>query len=61
MAEINADALRQVEQALGRYSNICEANLGTPNSRKTYFRYSEMFVRWLKGEFIPGETLQRSR
>lgn len=57
MAEISAEALRQVEEALGRYSNVCEDNLGTFNSRRTYQRYAEMFVRWLKGEFVPGETL----
>jgi hypothetical protein len=59
MAEISAEALRQVEQALARYSNVCEANLGTRNSKETYYRYAEQFVRWLKGDFNPGERLLR--
>ncbi len=59
MAEINTEALRQVEEARRRYSSICETNLGTRNSRDTYYRYADMFVRWLRGEFTPGEKLRR--
>lgn len=55
MTEINADALRQVEEALVRYSNVCDANLGTPDSRNTYYGHADRFVRWLKGEFVPGK------
>jgi hypothetical protein len=55
MARISIEALEEIRRALKDYHNVCEANLGTPVSKSTYYRYAEQFVRWLNNEFTPGK------
>ena len=57
MAEIPADALRQVISALGRYETEVNASKLRPSAARTYLLHARNFVRWLKGDFTPGATL----
>jgi hypothetical protein len=57
MAKISKSAIAEIEQALRNYETVCDENLSTPNSRKTYYDYASRFVRWLKDDFTPGEKL----
>lgn len=57
MPRISTKALEEIQEALEKYHNVCEAKLGTTNSKKTYYDYAKRFVRWLNGEFAPGEML----
>jgi hypothetical protein len=56
---INRPSLDEVERALEQYrellSQLEESGTLKENTRKTYLLHSENFVRWLKGEFDPGE------
>lgn len=60
---ISRPALDEVVQALRDYDQL----LGTlkkdgvikENTRDTYSRYAEMFVRWLHDEFDPGARNKR--
>ena len=55
----NRPSLDEVERALEQYrellSELEESGVLKENTRKTYLLHSENFVRWLKGEFDPGE------
>lgn len=46
--------LREIELALSEYRNAVESSNMTAKTKKTYMLHSENFVRWLKGEFVPG-------
>lgn len=56
---ITRPSLDEVERALEQYrellSELEESGTLKENTRKTYLLHSENFVRWLKGEFDPGE------
>ncbi|TAK25366.1 MAG: hypothetical protein EPO26_03040 [Chloroflexota bacterium] len=59
MAIISASALREVETALLAYERaVDESALAQKSSviRKQVARY---FVRWLKGDYQPGQGLRR--
>jgi len=60
MARITPEALKEVQEALKGYRNVCDEKLGTPNSKWTYKHYAELFVRWLNGEFGPGDRRKHS-
>lgn len=54
MTQLHPDLLRQVEEALQRYTGeVEEANL-TQSTKDTYLLHAKHFVAWLKGEFEPG-------
>ncbi len=51
--------MREIRRLLDAYIEVCNDNLGTPDSRATYIRYARMFVRWTDDSFIPGERRSR--
>ena len=54
MKRIRPDCLRQVNDALERYREEVAASNLAPDTKKTYLRHAETFVRWLGGDFEPG-------
>ncbi len=56
---ISRSAADEVERALELYRELLSEREQTgvlkESTRKTYLVHSENFVRWLKGEFDPGE------
>jgi hypothetical protein len=59
MAQLEPDALRAVEQALGRYIAEVEGAGLKASTAHTYIHHARAFVRWLRGGFAPGATLSR--
>ena len=59
MAQLEPDALREVERALERYIGEVEGAGLKPSTAHTYIHHARAFVRWLKGGFAPGSTLPR--
>jgi hypothetical protein len=55
---VSARALKQLEGLLQEYIETVQGSLMTPKSQKTYMEQAGFFVRWVKGEFVPGETLE---
>ena len=55
---ISRDALNEVQRALHQYGEVLaeleQTKIIEKNTEKTYYRYAEMFTRWLRGEFDPG-------
>ena len=51
---VGSRTLNEVELALVQYREQVNATDMTPSTKKTYLVHSENFVRWLKGEFVPG-------
>ena len=58
MPKISDDALRQVQEAFGRYENEVNAEALAASSKKTYILHAWHFVRWLDDDFEPGGTLR---
>jgi hypothetical protein len=50
-------AVRVLEELLDEYIETVERSPMTERSKYTYITQADMFVRWVKGEFEPGETL----
>ena len=46
--------MEEIRRLLDEYTKVCNANLGTPISSKTYIDYASMFVRWVDDKFTPG-------
>ncbi|MEQ8316729.1 MAG: hypothetical protein RIE77_12720 [Phycisphaerales bacterium] len=55
--KISASALAEIEQALHSYHDQVESSSMAENTKKTYLRHADTFVRWLKGDFEPGERV----
>lgn len=55
--QIRAEALREVEEALERYEAEVQASRLSASAKETYLGHTRHFVRWLKGDFVPGGTL----
>ena len=51
--------MQEIRRLLDAYIQECNENLGTPQSRGTYIRYADMFVRWIDDSFNPGATRNR--
>ena len=55
---ITRPALDEVERALKEYeaqlAQLRAERVIRENTQDTYYRYAEMFVRWLRDEFDPG-------
>ena len=52
---VSHKALQEVEEALRVYQNEVESSKSLAHSTKrTYLSHSAEFVRWLKGDFVPG-------
>jgi hypothetical protein len=54
MPEVNSEVLRDVEAALDRYIREVENSSLAPDTKRTYTRHAETFVRWLNDNFQPG-------
>lgn len=57
---MSSSALREVEEAFRRYEAEVEESNMTPESKKTYLLHSRNFIRWLRGDFRPGDRLAGS-
>lgn len=51
-------SLKDVEKALEVYRREVEASNLASDTKRTYLRHAETFVRWLKGNFKPGGGYQ---
>jgi Tfp pilus assembly protein PilX len=51
---VSSEALQEIEAALREYEQEVESSNMTPATQHTYLLHSENFVKWLKGEFVPG-------
>ena len=59
MAQLEPEALREVERALARYIAEVEGAGLRASTAHTYIHHARAFVRWLKGGFAPGASLPR--
>lgn len=50
-----ASALAEIKVALAKYTEEVEATGMSVNTKGTYLRHANTFVRWLEDDFIPGE------
>ena len=57
MPKLDPATTRKVERAAERYLSEVDESLMTENSKGTYRRHVEHFVRWLNDDFEPGGTL----
>ena len=51
---VSNEALQEIEAALREYEQEVESSNMSPATQHTYLLHSENFVKWLKGEFVPG-------
>jgi hypothetical protein len=51
---VNTKTLQEVEEALREYERDVQASDLTPSTKRTYLSHAKDFVRWLKGDFVPG-------
>ena len=59
MLQITELALQEVKVALEGYREAVEATLLANDTKRTYLRHAETFVRWLEGDFRPGGQASR--
>lgn len=55
---MNEEFINKIESKLEEYYKQCDNNLQTYSSKQTYKYHSKKFVEFVKGQFIPGETLK---
>ena len=53
MKRLDRNCLKQVENTLKTYRNDVEASDLAPDTKRTYLRHAETFVRWLDSDFEP--------
>lgn len=51
---VSSKTLQEIEAAFREYEREVESTNITPSTKQTYLLHSENFVKWLKGEFVPG-------
>jgi hypothetical protein len=56
---MSPEAIREMESALRRYEQEVEAARLRPSTVSTYLLHANNFVRWAKGEFVPGGTITK--
>lgn len=56
-ARISQEAIAEVETALSRYLSVVEKSGMAPTTKQTYSEHPRNFLRWMKGEFEPGRSL----
>ena len=54
MSKISPAALQEVQDALERYRNEVDDSGLSPDTKRTYIRHADAFVRWLADNFTPG-------
>lgn len=54
---ISDGAMREIERGLEQYVAEVEQSRMKPSTKKTYVRHVSTYVRWLKGDFTPGERV----
>ena len=54
---VSSRTLVEIEEALKEYENEVNATNLAKNSKDTYLSHANHFVRWLKGDFEPGERV----
>lgn len=52
--KVSSKTLQEIEAALREYEREVQVSNMTPFTKHTYLLHSENFVKWLKGEFVPG-------
>ena len=61
MPKMEPENVKKIEDAVEQYVLAVEASPLTDESKKTYIEHPRNFVRWLKGEFEPGGSVQVRR
>ena len=51
---LDDECLKRVEKLLEVYHLEVEESDLAPDTKRTYLRHAETFVRWLAGDFTPG-------
>ena len=54
--KLSAFAMKEVEAALEKYRREVEKAPLKSDTKRTYLRHAETFVRWLNDDFVPGEN-----
>ena len=57
MSRINQSCLRQIQGTLEAYRLEVDAAELASDTKRTYMRHAETFVRWLAGDFEPGVNI----
>jgi hypothetical protein len=57
MSQVRPDVLRDVEDALKRYTLEVEQSKMAPSTKRTYLLHARNFVRWLRDDFEPGKSM----
>ena len=57
MPRINESCLKQVQNALEAYEQEVGATELASDTKRTYMRHAETFVRWLADDFEPGVNI----
>ena len=52
----NAETLSVIENLLLRYKQEIEASAAKPLTKKIYIKNTQNFVRWIAGNFHPGNS-----
>ena len=55
--QIDTRILEIIKAALREYVEEVEGTTLTCKTKKTYIRHAETFVRWMAGDFTPGERV----
>lgn len=58
LAQLEPERLLAVREAYERYSQVVTESRLAQNTKNTYLLHSGNFVKWLAGEFFPGERLK---
>ena len=58
VVQLDPDSLAAVRAALDRYVTVVTTSGLAQNTKNTYLLHSGNFVKWLSGEFFPGERLK---
>ena len=57
---ISREAMREITEALEAYREEVEETRLRPNTKGTYLRHAENFVRWLQDDFEPEDRCDRA-
>ena len=55
---VSDKTLHEIEAALVEYQQEVQASSMTASTKHTYVLHAENFVRWLRGDFVPGARKQ---
>jgi hypothetical protein len=60
-SQISLAALSEVQAALKKYCAVILSSDLSPSSQDSYIDQADRFVRWIRGDFIPGSRMEPYR